>query len=290
MQPRPLFAFCRLEECTMKKQTEVLIKMALFGLGIVLALICLHGCTVFEAVPTLSVVASPSAVHPPCDITITAVCSQEGGTFTLSTEGEDLVVYNKDNFVVDAAGHVVFVATVDGWPYKAAVTWTDGTIVVEAAVRVALENEVVVPHGLWTEPNNHPDRGLVLIDLRYLEHGCLNGTPVSYTGFEDPDGDSLKYRVEVEDRGVFESVFYGDDRTLMGRTGFVDNPIFYWFVNYIGEIPIYQYGVWSPLGCQPAPSPGGEETREKRIHIYVLEVECNAVTHWAYDILTADPG
>jgi len=262
------------------KRTEILIKMALFGLGIVLALICLYGCAVFEAVPTLSIVVSPNAVHPPCDLTITAFCSQEGGRFTLAVEGEDPIESIEG----------VFAATIDVWPWKAIVIWTDGIAVAEAVVGVILENETVVPHGLWTTPNNYDDLGLTLIDLRYLEHGCLNGTPVSYTGFEDPDGDSLKYRVEVEDRGVFESVFYGDDRTLMGRTGFVDNPIFYWFVNYIGEIPIYQYGVWSPLGCQPAPSPGGEETREKRIHIYVLEVECNAVTHWAYDILTADPG
>jgi hypothetical protein len=261
---------------------RLITKHSLFSAGLLLVLLCLHGC--MQSIPILTITTNPTSIHPPGNVTITAVCSQEGGTYTLAVEGEDPVESTEG----------VFVATVDGWLWFAIITWTDGDSVAETAVRVALENETVVPHGLWTEPNNYPDQGLVLIDLRYLEHGCLNGMPVSYTGFEDPDGDTLWYRVLVEDMktGEWESVFYGPDRTLMGDE-YVSGPIFYWFVNHTGEGVIYQYGVWSPLGCVPTPSlspGGGSATREKRVHIYILEVECGVVTHWAYDIVTAQPG
>lgn len=262
---------------------RIAIKLFLVMCGVLLALLCLYGC--MQPSPVLTVTANPTSIHPPGDIAITAVCSQEGGMFTLTMEGEDPV----------ESADGTFTGTISGWPWKATVTWTDGTAVAETAVRITLENETVVPHGLWSESNTYADRGLTEIDLRYIPRGCTgSGETVFYTGFEDPDGDSLKYRVEVEDMtgGVFESVFYGDDRTLMGQTGFVDNPIFYWFVNCVGEEPIYQYEVWSPLDCQPTPTPSldGEATREKRIHIYVLEVECNIVTHWAYTIFAFASG
>lgn len=265
---------------------KLLAKVSLLCISLLLALLCLSGCFSISE-PMLALAISPNSGHPPFDITIAAACSLGGGLYTLVVD-ENSVAQSENG---------AFVTTIATWPWRGKVVWTneDG-VLLEKAIAIALENEAPIPHGLWTQPNTYFDNSLILVDLRHLPHGCLNGAVLTYTGFEDPENDRLKYRVEVEDMatGVFESVFYGPDRTLMGRTGFVDDPIFYWFVNYVGGDAFYQYFVWSPLECElipnPTPTPILEgATVEKRIHIYVQE-EWGTVTHWAYPILTAAPG
>lgn len=264
---------------------NLLVKIGLFCVGLSLAFLCLSGC--FSAsTPTLVVTASPNSGHPSFDLTIVAACSEKGGTYSLVVNG----------VIIDEATEGIFVTTINSWPWKGKIAWTDEAgVCLETPIVVALENESPIPHGLWTQPNTHLDRELILVDLRYLEHGCLNGTALTYTGFEDPEGDKLEYRVEVEDvaTGLFESVFCGPNRRIVGRSGFTENPIFYWFVNYRGGDALYPYVVWSPMGCNPNPSPPpmpGEATVEKRIHVYIREVECGTITHWAYLILAASPG
>ena len=261
-----------------------IVKFGWFSIGLLIALMCVSSC--MKPLPILTVTTDPSSIHPPDEVIIEAVCSQDGGTFTLSVEREAPV----------ESAEGVFTAAVDDWPWKATATWTDGDSVAEATVRVTLENETVVAHGLWSEPNTYPDRELTEFDMRYISRGCTgSGEPVFYTGFEDPDGDSLMYHVEIEDveTGIFESVFYGPDRILMGDE-YVSGSIFYWFVNHAGEDVLFPYTMWSPMECKPiptpTPSPGGDATREKRVHVYVLEVECNAVTHWVYPIFAVEPG
>lgn len=264
-------------------------------LGILL-LLSLAGCTLFQEIgpaPVLTATANPDSGHPPFKTTITAVCSEEDGIYILAATEEDSMESNTG----------VFTVVIEDWPWKGVVTWTDGEgTVLEATVPLGLENKIPVAHSLWTVPRNYEDRALILIDLRYLEHGCVasTGKPEFVSGFEDPDytgdgysmeNDGFTYHVEIEDMatGEFESVFYGPDRTLMGDE-YVDTLIFYWFVNHTGEEPLYQYGVWSPLGCpyNPSPSPGEDEaTAGKRVHIYVRE--WSEIRHWFYDITASEP-
>ena len=266
---------------------RIALKSLLIGFLVLIAWIGLNGCTLMPPSGSdFKVTLSPSSGHPPFTTKIQAT-DMGGGTYTYKATGKDIV-----QTIEHTLGMVV-----STWPWSCTVTWTDGKgTVLEETVRVNLENEIPVAHSLWTIPRNYEDRALILIDLRYLEHGCEGGAALSYSGFEDPEGDTLWYRVLVEDTqtGEWEGVFYGPYRTLMGDE-FVSGTIFYWFVNYTGEEPIIPYEVWSPLPllcCVPTPSPfpgGGITTREKRIHIYVLEVECSSITHWVYDILTAEP-
>jgi len=264
-------------------------RLMIFGL----LLACLYGCYAPPAV-VLVVEVSPDSGRPPFEVTVTVTDMGEG-TYTYEISGQEAV----------ESTEAVFTTLVDRYPWKVRVTWTDGAGgFSEATATVGLENEIPVAHGLWTVPNNYSDRGLILIDLRYLEHGCRNGTALSYTGFEDPDytaggysmeNDAFTYHVEVEDvaTGQRESIFYGPDRTLM-RDEYVSGSIFYWFVNWSvvwDRDPPYPYPVWSPMVCPcptPDPEPGAAATIEKRIYVSVREF--GATRRWVYTVFAAAPG
>ena len=264
----------------MKKRIEILIKVALFGLGIVLALMCLHGCFVAPINPSLTVSVSPDKGHPPFDITIAVACSKEGGTYTLNVKGKEPVESNEG----------AFTATIIDWPWRAAVTWVDelGGFS-EAPVVVKLENEIPVAHGFHI-PETCAYHQLVVIDLRYRPIGCTSsGVPEFYNGIEDPDytndgysmeNDGFTYNVQIFNvaSGRRESVFYGPNRILMGDE-YVENPIFYWFVTYSGAEPIIPYPVWSPAG---------EVKSEKAVHVYVMEF--GTVRHWVYTVFATPSG
>lgn len=269
--------------------------LVIFCLGIAAILLYfLSGCTSFnQDSEVLTVIADPNSGHPPFETTIKAVCSKEGGQYTWDETGQwqgTGSTYNSHNTIVTT------------WPWHCTVTWTDGSGgFAEATVGVSLENKIPVAHSLWTVPGYYQDGALILIDLRYLPHGCEEGSPLSYSGFEDPDytqdgysieNDGFTYHVEIEDMatGEFESVFYGPDRTLMGNE-FVDIPIFYWFVNWTGDEPIVPYYVWSPMECLPDPSLSLEEdegTVGKRLHVWVME--WGETRRWIYDVAVSGPG
>lgn len=243
--------------------------------------------------PTLTIAVSPNSGHPPFNVMIAAAYPQKGGVYTLNVEGEDPVESTEG----------VFTTTVDGWPWNAKVVWSDETGgFSEAPVVVKLENETPVAHGLYTVPGTYDYHQLVLIDLRYMQKGCIgSGEPEFYTGIEDPDftgdgysleNDGFTYNVKIIDvaSGRREAVFYGPNRTLMGDE-YVECPIFYWFVGYSGAAPIIPYQVWSPMGCNPTPVPGpepGQGTVEKKIHVYVKEF--GTARHWVYTLFATASG
>jgi len=187
------------------KRTEILIKIALFGLGIVLALICLHGCVldlglgggaVLPPESGFKIILSPPSGHPPFTVEI-KVPDMGGGTYTYKATGKD---------TVQTTEHTLSMV-VSTWPWKCEVTWTDGLGgFEEAEAAVALVNTAPIiywPRVNGIDPNYNgcilSERSRCVFDLNYYETEALwPGDQVQRFGILDPEGDDWKIvKVEV---------------------------------------------------------------------------------------------
>jgi len=120
------------------KRTEILIKMALFGLSIVLALTCLYGCDLGLGGGSpgpgsqLSVTITPGSGYRPLTMKVVARNSDvEGGQFKVSLEGK-----TKEN----STG--IFHVTAYESDSEGTVTWTKaGYVERVAAFEIGFENE-----------------------------------------------------------------------------------------------------------------------------------------------------
>ena len=261
---------------------KIIVRVILFAIGLGIAMLALHGCVVENPTPILTVVASPGSGHPPFDIAIAAICSEPDGMYTLTAPREGSVESTDG----------VFTATVGDWPWRAAITWSDGNSVVERPVVVTLENERPIAHDLTLTPDSILTGQGIWIDLRYLEQGCDNGTPKRISGIEDPDwsqgedsgkNDGFTYHVEVYDQttGQRETVFK-PDAVALGKDEYTDSPYFKWFVDWVQLIAPYPF---APRECCPDPEPEPDldiPTHNKLINVYVCEF--GSVYHWVYTI------
>ena len=242
---------------------------------IVAFLMILHGCAPPIVPDQFRVTISPEAGHPPFEATITA--TERTGKYIYQPTGQEAVESTENTFSV----------TVDTWPWKCPVTWIDGDSVATATAQPRLVNERPVAHDLWLSSTNPGYGEVILADLRYLQHGCLNGMPLSYSGISDADyngdeysadNDGFTYNVKVQDvaTGNWESVYSGPDRTLVGDS-FTTNPIFYWSVGLGNLLPPYPYLPWSPLSIKDClldpgtPPVTDTPTIEKRVEVTVKE-------------------
>jgi len=243
-------------------------RFTLFGISILIVLLALSSC--MKPLPILTVTTDPTSIHPPGGVIIEAVCSQEGGTYTLSVEGDDPIESTEG----------VFAVTVDDWPWHAAVVWTDGDSVAESAVKLTLKNERPMAHALTLSPASLLTGQGVWIDLRYLMQGCINGTPQRISGIEDPDytadgysieNDGFTYHVEIfdKDTGKQETI-YKPDRTVLGHDEYTISPYFKWFVDRKEETPPFPFSSMS------------EGQAIKLIHVYVKE--WGNAYHWVYEV------
>jgi hypothetical protein len=212
---------------------------------------------------------SPEAGHPPYEATITAE-GRDGGSY-LWTVGDSTYTTEENGITV----------TIDAWPLLIECVWTDGNQTARATIGAGLKNEAPVAYHLYTVPDEYLHGQRVLIDLRYLEHGCLNGEPLLYTGIKDPEGDKLVYRVEVEDvaSGRHESV-YTANRELVPE--WTEDPRFYWFVGWTSGDPPYPFAPRCELDPWEEPGPAGEIV--KRVHVYAKEVAWSQAYHWVYTL------
>ena len=273
---------------------KIIIKLSLFSMGILLALLCVNSCMT-PVPPALTIAVSPDSGHPPFQVIIAAACSEEGGTYTLFVEGE--------NPVGSIEG--AFSATVDDWPWKAVITWSDETgAFSEVPVVVSLENATPIAHQLFTVPNVYAFRSVTLIDLRYRPVGCVAlGEPDFYVGIEDPDytgdgfsmeNDGFEYNVEIIDvaSGTKESVFYGPNRTLMMPGEYVVNPMFNWIVGYSGYVAPFPFATpsaVSSLGCgieNPALTPAATSAKQIRVSVK----EWGSIRRWEYMVFAGAAG
>ena len=235
------------------------------------ALLVLGGCTLFQP-PTLVVKTDPQGGHPPFAIAITAACSRTGGAYTLTEPGKPPVESSTG----------LFATIVTTYPYKGIITWTDGKQTISEPVRVKLVNKPPVAHGLFLSPNSFQNGEKVTIDLRYLALGCHNGTPMRYTGIEDPDytqdgystqNDYFKYYVEVFDAQGNQETVFKPDGVALTKNEYVSNPTFVWFVGWQKKESPY------PLSPQCASSPS---SWPKYVHVFVEE--WGERYHWVYTL------
>jgi len=154
------------------KRTEILIKAALFGLGIVLALICLNGCDLGLGGGSpgpgnlLSVTVNPSSGYPPLDVTITAAGVTEG-QYTFIVGGH---TYIQGSNIKRVTLHLL--------PCEGEVVWErPGYVIQKVTFNVTLDNE-------------GPDPGQPVIngirDLWTLQSGVRY--LISFPDARDPDG------------------------------------------------------------------------------------------------------
>jgi len=119
------------------KRIKLLIKMALFGFGIGLALMCLNSCVLDlggnsgQGPDVLAVTITPSSGYRPLAVTIVAKNAVEGGQFKLELEGK-----TKEN----STG--VFKVTVYESDSTGTLTWSKpGYASRQARIEIGFENE-----------------------------------------------------------------------------------------------------------------------------------------------------
>jgi len=258
------------------------IKAGLFGIGMLLALLALHGCGLIPAnEPTLTVTISPAAGHPPFNIAIAAVCSEPDGAYTFTPPDGDPVSSPVGQFK----------AEVNTYPYKGAITWTDGERTVSESIRVGLVNKRPVAHDLNLVPSSPKLLQKEIIDLSYRAKGCENGNPQHYFGIEDPDytqdgfstdNDHFLYRVEVHDKdsGEQETVFDSDGRPLPAGE-FRADPRFIWFPGWTKIYPPFPVGPLCSVNPSPT-NPPGSGSIIKVVRVTVKEWGSNYA--WEYEV------
>jgi len=251
---------------------KTLVRLALFGAGFLIALLAVQSC--MAPVAPFVATCNPTAIHPPGTVTITAT-GRTGGTYFYQPTGQDVTPSTQNTFV----------ATVDRWPWSVTVTWRDGDNVATATARLILANERPVAHDLWVWPEGLSTGSLARFDLRYLQHGCDNGTAESYSGFKDPDynangysmeNDSFSYHIDVYDAAGNHETVYKPDRTVLGADEFTASPYFVWFVGWKAAIPPFPFAPQSvtDLDCDPTPPPPDPpptQTESKRVEVTVKE-------------------
>lgn len=208
-------------------------KKLIILLAIGTMLIALFGCNISKVSPILTITTNPPSGHPPFSITITAACSVEGGTYTLTEEGKQPVSSNDG----------VFNANVIGWPYKATVTWTKGDSVVEATVGVKLADQPPVIRRPWIAGTYGIPFWRTLIDLRYSGEDHMHYGPC----ITDPEGDAWEVTaiiVQCDNKDEPDTLFYP---SIYGIKEFhVDSgsgcdtkdiyPVAIWYPGYTAEI------------------------------------------------------
>lgn len=162
---------------------RTMIKLGLFGLGMLLALVILNGCFAPPQGP-FDVMVTPDKVHPPCKVTITAP-NMGGGTYSFESTGCAAVQSTERTHSV-----VIY-----EWPWSCRVTWMDGLGgFLEDVVTVGLDN--VGPTILRPLLDGKTDLWFgaplerVLIDCNYhAEEPLYPGYQSVVTGIIDPEGD-----------------------------------------------------------------------------------------------------
>ena len=259
-------------------------KRLMVFLVIGMVLFALYGCSVGGDSPLLTVAISPPSGHPPFTMVINAACSVSDGTYTLDVPGHTPVLSTDGSFT----------AMVNTAPWRATLSWTDGNTVVNKPIVARIENKRPVAHDLSFTPAPLFIGQGEIIDLRYREAGCKNGTALRYFGIEDPDytvngysaeNDHFTYHVDVYDdiTGARETVFK-QDRTFLDADEFTASPKFKWFVGWSGLIPPFQF---SPMVCGPDPiqqpiSGGSDQVIAKRIEVTVKEF--GNTYRWVYHV------
>jgi len=172
-------------------KAKILIRSALFMLGLLLALLCVQGC-LFDGVTEanlLTVVVNPSSGYPPLDITITCG-GVVGGQYSYIVEGH---TYTQGSNVKHVTLHLL--------PCEGEVVWErPGYVTLRAQFYVALDNEgpvIGVPR-----LNGLEDLWYIHPRYRYI---------VDFPDAYDPDGGPVTLvdaHVQVARKGIVEDTVF----------------------------------------------------------------------------------
>jgi len=222
-----------------------LIKLALFGAGVGIALLALHGC-LGPAAPFV-VEVTPDNGHPPFAVTITAQ-DMGGGTYTYEATGEAAVQSTARSYQT----------VVHEWPWECRVTWTDGDSVAEATAHVALNNVGPTINRPLLDGKTDLWYGVpldrILIDCRYHEEDPLwPGYRPVITGIKDPDGDAwtlTALSVKCALQSDSDTLFYPPYMPGVYHADGIDNAAI-WYPTYVAPIELI-----SKLPYPPYPETG----------------------------------
>lgn len=205
-----------------------IVRVGLFGIGLVIALLALSGCSVTP--PPFEVVVTPDSGHPPFAVTVTAQ-DMSGGTYTYEVTGM-AAVQSTEN---------VFKTVVHEWPWQCVVTWQDGDNVEHATVHVGLNNVGPTINRPLLDGKKDLWYGVplerILVDCNYHEEDPLYpGYLPVVTGIKDPDGDSwtltaLTIKCDLQDAP--DMLFYPPYRPGEVHADGIENAAI-WYPTYTG--------------------------------------------------------
>jgi len=208
---------------------------------LLLVLLSLTGCAALR--PLLVVTADRSSGHP----------GSEGMIVTFSLRGGNgryLFDPGDGSTPIEVTGDTVRHTYSMVGHYRAVVSSGGAS----KSVGIDVLNSDPIVYGPFTvEPYDWMAK--MVLDGRYLTHGCLNGAPVSATGARDPDGDEIvAYKWEIsgpDGQGniIAYSIFDSQGNDITGKK--TDNAIVVCFLGWEKHFPPYPFV--SPMCQTPAP-------------------------------------
>ncbi len=210
-------------------------RIAMLVTVLVAILAAIAGCTLFQVSTPLHVVALTKYVHP--------VSSLGGFPVTLQvTGGSGQYTVDWGDGTIDHSLSHLYVPPIQN---QYIIVLKSGGMIKTTTIHV--ENNPPVIYPPFVIPSKIEWKGKTLIDLRYREHGCHNGAPVSVTGIYDPDGDHVSLVIHILTGGTEDTVFDENRQPINGKP--VPVGVYYWFPGWQENTPPY------PFSPQAAPVP-----------------------------------
>ena len=154
--------------------------------------------------------------------------------------------------------------------------------------RVIVENDPPVAYPGWLATACEWMNKMI-VDLRYREHGCYNGAPLTVSGAYDPDGDDLVYELTVtgpDAHGdmIEYSVFAPNGERVNGQ--FVSGGVFVVFPGWTAAHPPYPFAA-PQCPTNPTPPPTGQPVELGTVTFhYVVKDQWGGVAEatWKHDL------
>lgn len=212
---------------------------------LLLLLLFLSGCTAWwQPSPPLTITATPTTGHPR-DGGLVVTFSVSGGTGSYALipgDGSDSIEFTGPTVqhVYSTMGH--YTATI-----------RSGRATKQVEINVVNRAPVVYP-AFTAQGFDWMNK--VVLDARYLEHGCKNGAPVFITGAYDPDGDKIvAYEWNITGPNghgdtITYTVFDPQRNNITGQK--TNNPIVVCFLGWDKPTPPYPFA--PPMCVVPDPS------------------------------------
>ena len=207
-------------------------KMLVAGLATIVLLMVLAGCTFFQTSP-LQVVITAKYSHPVTRLGGFPVTLRvNGGTGKYTIDWGDGVINQSLSHLYTA-------------PIKSQYTITVTSGGANKVLQLHIPNSAPVIYPPFLVPSSPGLKSKTLIDLRYRQHGCHNGMPISVSGIRDPDGDKVSVIITITTNGVPDAIYNANRQPIQGKL--VPVGVYYWFPGWGQSTPPYPFGPQSAL-------------------------------------------